>query len=90
MGGEFVPELDEGNLAIELKRLPSITLAESMAQAEKVASMLKQFPEVKTVVCKTGRPDIANDYMGVQETDIFVMLNDKSKWRSGITKAEVD
>jgi cobalt-zinc-cadmium resistance protein CzcA len=89
MGGEFVPELDEGNLAIELKRLPSITLAESMAQAEKVASMLKQFPEVKTVVCKTGRPDIANDYMGVQETDVFVILSDKSKWRSGITKAKL-
>jgi cobalt-zinc-cadmium resistance protein CzcA len=89
MGGEFVPELDEGNLAIELKRLPSITLAESMAQAEKVASMLKQFPEVKTVVCKTGRPDIANDYMGVQETDVFVILSDKSQWRSGITKAKL-
>ncbi|MDW8019450.1 MAG: CusA/CzcA family heavy metal efflux RND transporter [Chloroherpetonaceae bacterium] len=86
MGGEFVPELEEGNILIELKRLPSITLSESVAQAEKVAAVLKRFPEVKTVVCKTGRPDIANDYMGVQETDVFVILSDKSKWRAGVTK----
>ncbi|MFN3427250.1 MAG: efflux RND transporter permease subunit [Candidatus Thermochlorobacter sp.] len=86
MGGEFVPELEEGNILIELKRLPSITLSESIAQAEKVASVLRRFPEVKTVVCKTGRPDIANDYMGVQETDVFVILNDKHQWREGISK----
>ncbi len=86
MGGEFVPELDEGNILIELKRQPSITLSESVTQAEKVAAVLKRFPEVKTVVCKTGRPDIANDYMGVHETDVFVILNHKSKWREGISK----
>ncbi|MFQ3599113.1 MAG: CusA/CzcA family heavy metal efflux RND transporter [Chloroherpetonaceae bacterium] len=89
MGGEFVPELDEGNILIELKRLPSITLSESVEQAEKVATVLKRFPEVKTVVCKTGRPDIANDYMGIQETDVFVMLNDKSQWRSGLSKPKL-
>lgn len=86
MGGEFVPELDEGNILIELKRLPSITLDESIQQAEKVAAILRRFPEVKTVVCKTGRPDIANDYMGVQETDVFVILNNKRTWREGLSK----
>ncbi len=89
MGGEFVPELDEGNILIELKRLPSITLSESIEQAEKVAAVLKQFPEVRTVVCKTGRPDIANDYMGIHETDVFVMLNNKRTWREGLTKPKL-
>lgn len=89
MGGEFVPELDEGNILIELKRLPSITLSESTKQAEKVAAVLKRFPEVKTVVCKTGRPDIANDYMGVQETDVFVILNNKRTWREGFSKQKL-
>lgn len=89
MGGEFIPELDEGNILIELKRLPSITLSESVAQAEKVAAILKRFPEVKTVVCKTGRPDIANDYMGVQETDVFVILKNKREWREGVTKQKL-
>lgn len=89
MGGEFVPELDEGNILLELKRLPSITLSESVAQAEKVAAILKRFPEVKTVVCKTGRPDIANDYMGVQETDVFVMLTNNRTWREGLTKQKL-
>ncbi|MGQ9805158.1 MAG: efflux RND transporter permease subunit [Chlorobiales bacterium] len=89
MGGEFVPELDEGNILLELKRLPSITLSESVAQAEKVAAVLKQFPEVKTIVCKTGRPDIASDYMGVQETDVFVILNNKRTWREGFSKQKL-
>ena len=43
--------------------------------------MLLEFPEVKTVFCKTGRPEIANDVMGVHQTDVWVILKDHAEWR---------
>ncbi|MDX2129566.1 MAG: CusA/CzcA family heavy metal efflux RND transporter [Chloroherpetonaceae bacterium] len=89
MGGEFIPELDEGNLLLEIKRLPSISLKESVAQAARLETIIKEFPEVKTVVSKTGRPDIATDFMGVHETDMFVILHPMEEWKSKFSKAQL-
>jgi cobalt-zinc-cadmium resistance protein CzcA len=80
LGAEFMPKLDEGDILVECNRLPSSTLEDSLPLSTQVEKLLKKFPEVKTVFCKTGRPEIANDLMGVQQTDIWVMLNPVADW----------
>lgn len=77
---EFMPRLDEGDILIEANRLPSATLEGAESMSKKVEDLLLKFPEVKTVFCKTGRPEIANDIMGVQQTDIWVMLHPEEEW----------
>ncbi len=80
LGGEFMPRLDEGDILIEANRLPSATLEGSLPMTAQIERLLLEFPEVRTVFCKTGRPEIANDLMGVQQTDIWVILNPVAQW----------
>jgi cobalt-zinc-cadmium resistance protein CzcA len=80
LGGEFMPRLDEGDLLIEAVRLPSASLEDSAPMTEQIQTILKKFPEVRTVFCKTGRPEIANDVMGVHQTDVWVMLKPVDEW----------
>ncbi|MES2642416.1 MAG: CusA/CzcA family heavy metal efflux RND transporter [Myxococcota bacterium] len=83
LGGEFIPSLDEGSIALEARRLPSVSIDEAANQsllAER--ALLEAFPtEVATVVSKTGRPEIATDPMGVEMSDVFVMLRPRDEWR---------
>lgn len=80
LGGEFMPRLDEGDILVEMNRLPSATLEDSITMSSRVEKILGEFAEVKTVFCKTGRPEIANDVMGVQQTDVWVMLKPPGEW----------
>ncbi len=73
-GLEFVPKLDEGDLAIQAVRLPSVSLESSIEMTKAMERTLLRFPEVESVVSKTGRPEIANDPMGVHQTDLLVRL----------------
>lgn len=86
LGTEFVPKLDEGSLLLNSKTLPSVSLEEAVRINTLIESVVKRFPEVKTIVSKTGRADLATDPMGVYETDAYVMLKPKEQWRTGITK----
>ena len=86
LGAEFMPRLEEGDLLIEATRLPSASLEGAIEMSYQVESILKKYPEVKTVFCKTGRPEIANDVMGVHQTDIWTMLHEPSEWRDGMTR----
>lgn len=86
LGTEFVPRLDEGDLLIEVKNFPSISLPAANDVATRIETLLRQFPEVKTVVSRTGRPDLATDPMGVWGTDCFVILKPKKQWPAGVTK----
>ena len=89
LGAEFMPRLDEGDLLVEVNRLPSATLEDSIPLTTRIEQVLGEFPEVKTVFCKTGRPEIANDIMGVQQTDVWVMLKPHSKWPEGVTRDDL-
>jgi cobalt-zinc-cadmium resistance protein CzcA len=90
LGTEFLPELEEGSILVEQVRMPSVTLAQSVENANAfAAAVLARIPEVKTVVPKTGRSDLANDWMGVHQTDVWVILHDPSEWRPGVTKADI-
>ncbi|WP_437185404.1 efflux RND transporter permease subunit [Planctomicrobium sp. SH668] len=80
LGAEFMPKLQEGDLLIEVNRLPSAALEGSISLSTDIEKILKQFPQVKTVFCKTGRPEIANDVMGVQQTDVWVILKPIHEW----------
>jgi len=86
LGAEFMPRLDEGDLLVELVRLPSATLEDSVPVTTRVEKALREFPEVRTVFCKTGRPEIANDIMGVHQTDVWVMLEPPATWPAGSTR----
>ena len=89
LGAEFMPRLDEGDLLVEVNRLPSATLEDSIPLTTRIEQVLGEFPEVKTVFCKTGRPEIANDIMGVQQTDVWVMLRPRAKWPAGVTRDQL-
>lgn len=89
LGSEFVPELDEGDFIIETRNLPSISLSEATKVSTRIENAIKDIPEVRSVVSKTGRPDLATDPMGVYQTDVYVMLTSKSRWRNGLTKEKL-
>ena len=87
LGTEFLPELDEGSILVEQVRMPSVTLEESMENADWFAGeLLRNIEEIETVVPKTGRSDLANDWMGVHQTDVWVILKPREAWREGMTK----
>ena len=85
LGAEFIPHLDEGAIAMQIWRLPSISLETSneiSTRAERV--LIEEFgPEVEYAVSRTGRPEIATDPMGVEISDTYLMLRPKAEWRYG-------
>jgi cobalt-zinc-cadmium resistance protein CzcA len=89
LGAEFMPRLDEGDLLIEVNRLPSATLEDSVPLTTRIENTLREYPEVRTVFCKTGRPEIANDIMGVQQTDVWVMLKPRAEWPEGMSRDQL-
>jgi cobalt-zinc-cadmium resistance protein CzcA len=89
MGAEFVPRLDEGALAIQVMRLPSVSLEESVAGGTRFEQVVKEFPEVVSVVTKTGRAEIATDPMGVELSDALVTLKPQPEWTSANSREEL-
>jgi cobalt-zinc-cadmium resistance protein CzcA len=89
LGSEFIPRLDEGDLAVQIGRLPSVSLRESVAIATQAEKILMDFPEVKTVISKTGRAEVATDPMGVELSDVYVALKPQGEWTSADTREEL-
>jgi len=89
IGTEFLPQLNEGSIAIQAFRLPSISLPESLEVSGQIERTLMKFPEVKAVVSKTGRAEIASDPMGVEISDILVNLKPQGDWKTAKTSEEL-
>jgi cobalt-zinc-cadmium resistance protein CzcA len=89
LGSEFIPRLDEGDLAVQIGRLPSVSLNESVAIATRAEKILMEFPEVKTVISKTGRAEVATDPMGVELSDVYVALKPPGEWTSADSREEL-
>jgi cobalt-zinc-cadmium resistance protein CzcA len=90
LGTEFMPRLDEGSLLIETRKLPSVSLEESVAISTRVEQIvLKNFPEVSQIVTKLGRPDLATEAMGIYQGDVYVLLHPEDDWASGRSKADL-
>lgn len=80
LGTEFMPTLDEGALLIETRRLPSTSLPQGMAMAGQIEQALIRFPEVRSVVTKMGRPELATETMGLYQGDVYVNLEPRARW----------
>jgi cobalt-zinc-cadmium resistance protein CzcA len=89
LGTEFMPQLDEGALLIETRRLPSVSLTQSVEIGAMIEKVVREFPEVETVVTKIGRPDLATEAMGVYQGDVYVILKPKEQWVTVRTKQEL-
>ncbi|WP_422928685.1 efflux RND transporter permease subunit [Singulisphaera sp. PoT] len=91
LGGEFIPKLDEGDLVVVLIRPPSASLTEGLADSTRFEKALREaFPkEIRTIVSRTGRPEIGIDPAGVNMADSFVLLNPPDEWTEGRTKADL-
>ena len=72
IGTEFMPKLDEGSLVVTSKKLPGISLTESIRIGNQIEKTIRSFPEIKGVVTKLGRPDLATEAMGEYESDSYV------------------
>ena len=86
MGSEFIPRLDEGAIAIQAWRLPSVALTESVKSTTMIEKALRKFPEVITVVSRTGVAEIPTDPMGLETSDIYVILKDHGEWTTAGTR----
>ena len=82
LGAEFVPRLDEGELSLDIKRLPSISITEAQRLGVEVERVLERFPEVLSVVTRTGRAEVATDPVGPDETEVMVKLRPKKEWKT--------
>lgn len=89
LGSEFIPRLDEGSLAVQIQRLPSVSLTESLAISTKAEKVLGEFPEVTRVISKTGRAEVATDPMGVDLTDVYIELKPHDEWTTAETREEL-
>ena len=89
MGREFLPKLDEGTLVAAMVRLPSVSLDQSLVQTRQVETVLRQFPEVTSVISRTGRAEIAVDPMGINMTDVYVLLKPRDQWTSAHDRDEL-
>jgi cobalt-zinc-cadmium resistance protein CzcA len=86
LGGEFLPRLDEGDLSISAIRPASVGIAEVAASTGRIERVLMRFPEVVTVVSRSGSPELATDVMGIEAGDVFVILKPPAEWP--VTKAK--
>jgi cobalt-zinc-cadmium resistance protein CzcA len=90
VGTEFIPNLDEGAIAINVVRLPNASLDGSASVSAFMERRLREkFPEVTAVISKTGRAEISEDPMGPEQTDVLIMLKPRKQWTSAATKPEL-
>lgn len=90
MGGEFLPELDEGDFAVDTRILTGSSLTstvEATLRGEEV--LLKHFPEIEKVIGKIGSGEIPTDPMPIEAADMMVIMKNKSEWVSAETKDEL-
>ncbi len=89
LGAEFIPRLDEGDITLQAVRLSSVGLSEVVAGTGRIERVLRRFPEVVTVVSRSGSPELATDVMGIELADIFVILKPRSEWTTAKSKGNL-
>ncbi len=83
IGKSFMPTLDEGDILLQLEKLPSISLEESLALDRSVQqALIKRVPEIAGVVARTGSDELGLDPMGLNQTDSFLVLKPREQWRT--------
>ncbi|MCF6238131.1 MAG: CusA/CzcA family heavy metal efflux RND transporter [Candidatus Marinimicrobia bacterium] len=90
LGSEFTPTLQEGTIILRLSMAPSISLNESIRITQIVERRLKQVPEINQVVTRIGRGEVGAHTDPVNSAEMYVILKDKSEWRSASTQSELE
>lgn len=88
LGTIFVPTLDEGSIVINTVRLPGVSIEESARHSTLIENILKEtFPdEVDSIWTRTGTPEVATDPMGIEVSDVFIMLKPRDSWKKAATR----
>jgi cobalt-zinc-cadmium resistance protein CzcA len=90
LGQEFIPTLDEKNIAMNALRIPSTSLSQSQAMQLMIEKAVLRFPQVAVVFSKTGTAEVATDPMPPNTSDTFIMFKSRSEWPDPhLTKAEL-
>ena len=80
LGSEFVPNLDEGDIAMHALRIPGTSLSQSVEMQKQLETKILSLPEVQLVFSKIGTPDVATDPMPPSVADTFIMLKPRDEW----------
>jgi heavy metal efflux system protein len=80
LGSEFIPNLDEGDIAMHALRIPGTSLSQAIKMQEALENRIRKFPEVERVFAKIGTADVATDPMPPSVADNFIMLKDRKDW----------
>jgi heavy metal efflux system protein len=89
IGTEFMPKLDEGSILVETRKLPGVSLTDSVEISKRIEQRLRTFPEIADVVIKIGRPDFATEAMGINEGDTYLLLKPMNTWTRFHTKEDL-
>ncbi|WP_286711650.1 CusA/CzcA family heavy metal efflux RND transporter [Sphingomonas sp. 67-41] len=90
LGQEFIPQLDEKNVAMSSMRVPSVALEQSLAMQRGVERAVTSLPEVELMFSKTGTAEVATDPMPQNMSDGYIILKPQDQWPAGVrTKADV-
>ncbi|GAA4498624.1 hypothetical protein GCM10023172_15950 [Hymenobacter ginsengisoli] len=90
MGGEFIPQLDEGDIALNVTLAPGSSLTQTVATNTRVQQiLLKKFPEIEQIVGKSGTSEIPTDPMSLEDSDEMVILKDRKEWTSASSREEL-
>jgi cobalt-zinc-cadmium resistance protein CzcA len=90
MGSEFIPTLEEGDLAMQMAVEPGSSLEKSVATSTQAEKILKEnFSEVKHVVSKIGTAEVPTDPMAIEDADIMILLKEKEEWKNAETREEL-
>ncbi len=89
LGTEFIPQLDEGDIALHAMRIPGTGIEQAVSMQKTLEDKIMSYPQVKTVFAKTGTAEVATDAMPPNVTDTFVMLHPRDEWPNpNLSKAE--
>ena len=80
MGSEFIPNLDEGDIALHALRIPGTNLTQALAMQGVLEERLKKFPEVDRIVAKIGTAEVATDPMPPSVADTFIIMKERKHW----------
>lgn len=86
LGTEFLPELNEGSIWVNVTLPTSVSVSEARNELRKLRRVLADFPEVNAVVSKGGRPEDGTDPKNINMTEMLLDLKPESQWRKGMTK----
>ena len=88
LGREFIPQLDEGDVAMQAIRIPSTSLDQSLDMQKRVEKAISSLPEVAFIYSKTGTAEVATDPMPQNASDAFIILKPKDRWPAGVDSKE--